>query len=51
MSNLLGIRSLEVVRYESAVRFFMIGLILVSLGVVFALFADLLGFGGQALRS
>ena len=51
MSNLLGIRSLEVVLYERAVRFFMIGLILVSLGVVFALFADLLGFGGQALRS
>ncbi|SCY46400.1 hypothetical protein [Microvirga guangxiensis] len=50
LADLLSIQSLQLVRYNRAVRIFIIGLILVSCGVASALFADLLGFGGIALK-
>ena len=50
LANLLLISSLELKRYNRSIRFFLAGLILVGLGVVFAVFADLLGFGGIVLQ-
>jgi hypothetical protein len=50
LADLLGVASLERSRYERCVRIFLTGLVIVSLGVVLAIFADLLGFGGIALR-
>lgn len=50
LADLLLVSSLQLKRYNRSVRFFLIGLILVALGVVFAVFADLLGFGGIVLQ-
>ncbi len=50
LSDLLSVQSLQLVRYNRSVRIFIIGLVLVALGIVAALFADLLGFGGIALK-
>jgi hypothetical protein len=38
------------VRYNRAIRVFIAGLILVVLGVAAAIFADLVGYGGIALK-
>jgi hypothetical protein len=48
--DLLAVRSVIVSRYERAVRIFVAGLILVAVGVVAAIFAQLLGHGGVALH-
>jgi hypothetical protein len=48
--DLLSVKSLVLARYERAIRIFVIGLILVALGVVAAIFASLLGHGGIALH-
>ena len=48
--DMLSVRSLIVVRYNRSVRVFMAGLILVTAGIAAAIFADLVGLGGIALR-
>jgi hypothetical protein len=50
LADLLLVSSLEVKRDNRSIRFFLTGLILVGLGVVLAVFADLLGFGGIVLQ-
>jgi len=50
LADLLQVSSLQLKRYNRSVRFFLTGLILVGLGVVFAVFSDLLGFGGIVLQ-
>jgi len=50
LADLLHVSSLELKRYNRSIRFFLAGLILVGLGVVFAIFADLLGYGGIVLK-
>ena len=50
LASLLSIQSLVLVRYNRAVRVFVAGLILVVLGVAAAIFADLIGYGGIALK-
>jgi hypothetical protein len=51
LADLLLVSSLQLKRYNRSIRIFLAGLILVSLGVVFAVFADLLGFGGIVLQT
>jgi hypothetical protein len=48
--DMLSVRSLIVVRYNRTVRVFLGGLILVTAGIAAAIFADLVGLGGIALR-
>lgn len=48
--DLLSVKSLILAHYERAIRIFVIGLILVTLGVTAAIFAELIGYGGIALR-
>jgi hypothetical protein len=50
LADLLSIRSLVMTRYNRSIRIFMAGLILVAMGVVIAIFADIMGYGGIALR-
>jgi uncharacterized membrane protein YczE len=50
LADLLLVSSLQLKRYNRSIRFFLAGLILVGLGVVFAVFADLFGFGGIVLQ-
>ncbi|MBA1157181.1 hypothetical protein [Microvirga mediterraneensis] len=50
LADLLLVSSLQFKRYNRSVRFFLTGLILVGLGVVLAVFADLLGMGGIVLQ-
>ncbi|MBM6579245.1 hypothetical protein ILT44_03530 [Microvirga sp. BT689] len=51
LADLLLVSSLQLKRYNRSIRVFMAGLIMVSLGVVLAVFADLLGFGGIVLQT
>ena len=48
--DMLSVKSLIVVRYNRTVRVFLAGLILVTAGIAAAIFADLVGLGGIALR-
>jgi len=48
--DLLAVKSVIVTHYERAVRIFVVGLILVAIGVVAAIFAQLLGHGGVVLH-
>jgi uncharacterized membrane protein YczE len=50
LADLLLVSSLQLKRYNRYIRFFLTGLILVGIGVVFAVFADLFGFGGIVLQ-
>jgi hypothetical protein len=50
LADLLLVTSLELRRYNRSIRYFLSGLILVGLGVVFAVFADLLGYEGIVLQ-
>jgi hypothetical protein len=50
LADMLSVRSLVLKRYNRSVRIFMAGVILVASGVVIAIFADLLGFGGNVLQ-
>jgi hypothetical protein len=50
LASLLSIHSLVLVRYNRAIRVFVAGLILVVFGVAAAIFADLIGHGGLALK-
>lgn len=50
LADLLRVSSLVLARYDRSIRIFLAGLILVAAGVVAAIFADLIGFGGIALR-
>jgi len=49
LADMLSRNSLSAVRYDRSVRVFMAGLILVAAGVVIAIFAEVLGFGGGVL--
>lgn len=51
LADMLLVSSLELKRYNRSVRFFLTGLTLVGIGVVLAIFADILGFGGIVLKS
>lgn len=48
--DLLAVKSVIVSHYERAVRIFVVGLVLVAIGVIAAIFAHLLGLGGAALH-
>jgi hypothetical protein len=50
LADLLLISSLQLKRYNRSVRIFLTGLILVSLGVILAVFADIMGFSGIVLE-
>ena len=50
LADLLLVSSLQLKRYNRSIHFFLTGLVLVGLGVVFAVFADLFGFGGIVLK-
>jgi hypothetical protein len=50
LADMLSVRSLVLKRYNRSVRIFMAGVVLVAGGVVIAIFADLLGFGGNVLQ-
>ncbi|MGO4386029.1 hypothetical protein AB4Y85_00685 [Microvirga sp. 2YAF29] len=50
LADLLLISSLHLKKYNRSVRIFLTGLILVSLGVIFAVFADIMGFSGIVLE-
>jgi hypothetical protein len=47
LAELLSRQSLAVHRYDRAVRIFLTGLILVAVGVVLAIFAEVIGLGGN----
>ncbi|MDJ1159627.1 hypothetical protein QNA08_15485 [Chelatococcus sp. SYSU_G07232] len=44
LASMLSVRSLVLARHNRAVRIFVAGLVLVSIGVVVAIFLDVLGF-------
>jgi hypothetical protein len=50
LADMLLVSSLQLKRYNRSVRFFLTGLIFVGLGVVLAIFADLMGLGGIVLQ-
>lgn len=50
LADLLLVSSLQLKRYNRSIHYFLTGLVLVGLGVVFAVFADLFGFGGIVLK-
>ena len=50
LADLLLVSSLQLKRYNRSIHFFLTGLVLVGIGVVFAVFADLFGFGGIVLK-
>lgn len=50
LADMLSIASLVLANYNRAIRLFKIGLILVAIGVLAAIFADVLGLGGTVLR-
>jgi hypothetical protein len=49
LADLLSRKSLAAARYDRSVTIFLIGLVLVAMGVVIAIFAAILGFGGSVL--
>jgi uncharacterized membrane protein len=49
LADLLSVESLLLSRYNRSVRIFLAGLILVAIGTGAAIFADILGFDGNAL--
>jgi hypothetical protein len=48
---MLSVKSLLLERYNRTVRIFFVGLVLVFVGVVAAIFTDLIGLGGSVLKS
>ncbi len=48
--DLLAVKSVFVSNYERAVRVFVVGLVLVALGVTAAIFAQFIGYGGVVLH-
>jgi uncharacterized membrane protein YiaA len=50
LTDLLGVRSLERPIYERCVRYFISGVVIVAVGVVMAIFAEILGYGSMALK-
>jgi hypothetical protein len=51
LADMLSRRSLIVTRYDRSIRIFLSGLVLVAVGVVLAIFADVVGYGGGVLQS
>jgi len=49
LAGMLSIASLEILVYERLIRVFLIGLALVSAGVIVAILGDLIGFGQNVL--
>lgn len=50
LADMLSVNSLVLTRYNRSIRTFLVGLILVVIGIGAAIFADLTGYGGIALR-
>jgi hypothetical protein len=50
LADMLLVSSLRLKKYNRSVRIFLTGLILVSIGVILAIFADLFGFTGIVLQ-
>jgi hypothetical protein len=50
LADLLLVSSLQLKRYNRSIRIFLAGLILVALGIMMALFADIIGYAGTALK-
>jgi hypothetical protein len=50
LGQFLSIHSLVLANYNRAVRVFLIGLVLVAVGVAFVILADILGYGGTVLQ-
>ena len=50
LADLLLVSSLQIKRYNRSIWTFMAGLILVGIGVILAIFADILGFRGIVLQ-
>jgi hypothetical protein len=48
--ELLAVQSLIVSNYQRAVRVFVVGLVLVALGVIAAILAHIVGYGGVVLH-
>jgi hypothetical protein len=49
LADMLSTRSLVLARYNRTVRIFILGLVLVAAGVMAAIFADVMGWGGTVL--
>ena len=49
LGSLLFLSSMVVANYERAVRIFLVGLAIVAVGVVMAIFGEILGFGQQSV--
>ena len=49
LADMLSTRSLVLARYNRTIRIFILGLVLVAGGVVTAIFADVMGWGGTVL--
>ena len=49
LADMLSTRSLVLARYNRTIRIFILGLVLVAAGVVAAIFADVMGWGGTVL--
>jgi len=50
LADMLSRRSLVAARYDWSIRIFLSGLILVAVGVVLAIFAEVIGYGGSVLQ-
>jgi hypothetical protein len=50
LADLLSVTSLVLANYNRSVRIFLVGVVFVAVGVVFAIFADVLGYGQNVLR-
>lgn len=51
LADMLLVSSLVLARYKGAVRVFLVGLVLVGVGMVFAIAGDILGVGQRILGS
>ena len=49
LGSMLFLSSMVVANYERAVRIFLVGLAIVAVGVVMAIFGEILGFGQQSV--
>jgi hypothetical protein len=50
LADMLSVKSLLLARYNRTVRIFFVGLVLVFIGVAAAIFMDVIGLGGSALK-
>jgi hypothetical protein len=50
LADMLSVKSLLLARYNRTIRIFFVGLVLVFIGVAAAIFMDVIGLGGSALK-